>query len=94
MPRGAFARPSAARASAHSDLSFTEDLKVIDVPTLVMHGDDDQIVPIANSAPLSAKLLKKSVLKIYEKFPHGMCTTHAEVVNRTSSPPSRVELVA
>ena len=46
-----------------------------------MHGDDDQIVPIADSAPLSAKLLKKGVLKTYEKFPHGMCTTHAGVVN-------------
>jgi non-heme chloroperoxidase len=66
---------------AFSETDFTEDLKVIDVPTLVMHGDDDQIVPVANSAPLSAKLLKKSVLKIYEKFPHGMCTTHADVVN-------------
>ena len=46
-----------------------------------MHGDDDQIVPIADSAPLSAKLLKNGTLKIYEKFPHGMCTTHADVVN-------------
>jgi len=66
---------------AFSETDFTEDLKVITVPTLVMHGDDDQIVPIADSAPLSAKLLKNSVLKIYEKFPHGMCTTRAEVVN-------------
>src|SRR5262245_1816644 len=66
---------------AFSETDFTEDLKVIDVPTLVMHGDDDQIVPIADSAPLSAKLLKKSVLKIHEKFPHGMATTHADVVN-------------
>ena len=66
---------------AFSETDFTEDLKIIDVPTLVMHGDDDQIVPIADSAPLSAKLLKKGVLKIYEKFPHGMCTTHADVVN-------------
>ena len=54
---------------------------MIDVPTLVMHGDDDQIVPIANSAPLSAKLLKRATLKTYEKFPHGMCTTHADVIN-------------
>ena len=60
---------------------FTEDLKVITVPTLVMHGDDDQVVPVADSAPLSAKLLKSSTLKIYKKFPHGICTTHAEVVN-------------
>ena len=66
---------------AFSETDFTEDLKVIDVPTLVMHGDDDQIVPVADSAPLSAKLLKKSTLKVYPKFPHGMCTTHAEVVN-------------
>jgi non-heme chloroperoxidase len=66
---------------AFSETDFTEDLKMIDVPTLVMHGDDDQIVPIANSASLSAKLLKKGSLKIYEKFPHGMCTTHADVVN-------------
>jgi len=46
-----------------------------------MHGDDDQIVPVADSAPLSAKLLKRSTLKIYEKLPHGMCTTHADLVN-------------
>ena len=67
---------------AFSETDFTEDLKVIDVPTLVMHGDDDQIVPIADSAPLSAKLLKNSTLKIYENLPHGMCTTHAETINR------------
>jgi non-heme chloroperoxidase len=66
---------------AFSETDFTQDLKTIDVPTLVMHGDDDQIVPIADSAPLSAKLLRKSTLKIYPKFPHGMCTTHADVVN-------------
>jgi non-heme chloroperoxidase len=66
---------------AFSETDFTPDLKSINVPTLVMHGDDDQIVPIADSAPLSAKLLKNGTLKIYEKFPHGMCTTHADVVN-------------
>jgi non-heme chloroperoxidase len=66
---------------AFSETDFTEDLRVIDVPALVMHGDDDQVVPIANSAPLSAKLLKKGRLKVYEKFPYGMCTTHAEVIN-------------
>jgi non-heme chloroperoxidase len=66
---------------AFSETDFTEDLKIINVPTLVMHGGDDQIVPIANSAPLAAKLLKRGVLKTYEKFPHGMCTTHADVVN-------------
>jgi non-heme chloroperoxidase len=66
---------------AFSETDFTEDLKTINVPTLVMHGDDDQIVPIADSALLSAKLLKNGTLKVYEKFPHGMCTTHADTVN-------------
>jgi len=67
---------------AFSETDFTEDLKSIDVPTLVMHGDDDQIVPIADSALLSVKLLKTGALKVFAKFPHGMCTTHADVVNR------------
>jgi non-heme chloroperoxidase len=66
---------------AFSETDFTEDLKVIDVPTLVMHGDDDLIVPIGDSALLSVKLLKKGTLKVYEKLPHGMCTTHPDVVN-------------
>jgi non-heme chloroperoxidase len=66
---------------AFSETDFTPDLKAIDVPTFVMHGDDDQIVPIADSALLSSKLLKKGTLKVYEKFPHGMCTTHADVIN-------------
>lgn len=66
---------------AFSETDFTEDLDLIDVPTLVMHGTDDQIVPIANSALLSAKLLRNGTLKIYERLPHGMCTTHADVVN-------------
>lgn len=66
---------------AFSETDFTQDLKIITVPTLVMHGDDDQIVPIADSAPLSAKLLKNGTLKIYKKFPHGMCTTQADVLN-------------
>lgn len=66
---------------AFSETDFTEDLKLIEVPTLVMHGDDDQIVPIANSALLTDKLLSKSVLKVYKGFPHGMCTTQADVVN-------------
>jgi non-heme chloroperoxidase len=66
---------------AFSETDFTEDLMAIDVPTLVMHGDDDQIVPIGASALLSVKLLKKGTLKVYKKFPHGMCTTHAEVIN-------------
>src|SRR5437660_91244 len=60
---------------------FTQDLKKITVPVLVMHGDDDQIVPYADSAPLSAKLLKNSTLKTYQGFPHGMPTTHAERIN-------------
>ncbi|RCW83807.1 non-heme chloroperoxidase [Phyllobacterium bourgognense] len=66
---------------AFSETDFTEDLKAIDVPTLVMHGDDDQIVPIADSALLSVKLLKNGTLKVYETYPHGMCTTHADVIN-------------
>ncbi|BAV45404.1 alpha/beta hydrolase fold protein [Mesorhizobium loti] len=66
---------------AFSETDFTEDLKAIDVPALVMHGDDDQIVPINDSALLSAKLLKSGTLKVYENFPHGMCTTHADTVN-------------
>jgi non-heme chloroperoxidase len=66
---------------AFSETDFTEDLKVIDVPTLVMHGDDDQIVPIADSALLSVKLFTKGTLQVYEKYPHGMCTTHAERIN-------------
>jgi non-heme chloroperoxidase len=67
---------------AFSETDFTEDLKAIDVPVLVMHGDDDQIVPYADSAPLSARLLKNSLLKTYKGFPHGMATTHADVINR------------
>jgi non-heme chloroperoxidase len=66
---------------AFSETDFTEDLKKIDVPVLVMHGDDDQIVPFADSAPLSAKLLKHATLKVYPGFPHGMCTTHADIIN-------------
>jgi non-heme chloroperoxidase len=66
---------------AFSETDFTEDLKAIDVPALVMHGEDDQVVPIAVSAPLSVKLLSKGTLKVYKGFPHGMCTTHADVIN-------------
>ncbi|RUZ77597.1 alpha/beta hydrolase [Mesorhizobium sp. M7A.F.Ca.US.006.01.1.1] len=66
---------------AFSETDFTEDLKAIDVPVLVMHGDDDQIVPIADSALLTIKLLKKGELKVYKGFPHGMATTHADVIN-------------
>jgi len=66
---------------AFSETDFTEDLKAIDVPTLVMHGDDDQIVPIADASLLSVKLLKNGTLKVYEGYPHGMCTTNADVIN-------------
>jgi non-heme chloroperoxidase len=66
---------------AFSETDFTEDLKKIDVPVLVLHGDDDQIVPIADSALLTIKLLKKGTLKVYKGYPHGMCTTHADVIN-------------
>ncbi len=67
---------------AFSETDFTEDLRSITVPTLVMHGDDDQIVPIADSALLSSKLLKNGTLKVYKGFPHGMATTHADVINK------------
>ena len=66
---------------AFSQTDFTEDLKKITVPVLVMHGDDDQIVPYADSAPLSARLLRNATLKTYKGFPHGMPTTEAEIIN-------------
>jgi non-heme chloroperoxidase len=66
---------------AFSETDFTEDLKIIDVPTLVLHGDDDQVVPIADSAELAVKLLRKPTLKIYKGLPHGMATTHADIIN-------------
>jgi non-heme chloroperoxidase len=66
---------------AFSQTDFTEDLKKISVKTLVMHGDDDQIVPYADSAPLSAKLLQNGTLKTYKGFPHGMPTTNADTIN-------------
>jgi non-heme chloroperoxidase len=65
---------------AFSETDFTDDLKKIAVPVLVMHGDDDQIVPYADSAPLSCELLRHATLKTYKGFPHGMCTTHADVI--------------
>ena len=64
-----------------SETDFTEDLKKIDVPTLILHGDDDQIVPIADSAMLSSKIIKGAKLKVVPGAPHGMCTTHKELVN-------------
>lgn len=66
---------------AFSETDMTGDLKKIDVPTLILHGDDDQIVPIADSAMLSAKLVRDATLKVYEGAPHGMCTTHKDKVN-------------
>src|SRR6266516_5799781 len=66
---------------AFSETDFTEDLKKIDVPTLVMHGDYDHIVPYADPAPLTAKLVKGAILKTYKGFPHGMPTTNAETIN-------------
>jgi len=66
---------------AFSETDFTEDLRKIEVPTLVMHGEDDQIVPFADAGPLSAKLLKNASTRFYPGFPHGMPTTHAEVIN-------------
>jgi non-heme chloroperoxidase len=64
-----------------SETDFNADLSAIDVPTLVMHGDDDQIVPYADAALLSSKILKNGTLKIYPRFPHGMLTVHADVLN-------------
>jgi len=66
---------------AFSETDFTEDLKKFDVPTLIIHGDDDQIVPIGASALMSAKLVKNSTLKIYKGAPHGLTETHKEKLN-------------
>lgn len=66
---------------AFSETDFTEDLKAMDVPVLVMHGDDDQIVPYPASAPKAVALLPQGILKTYPGLPHGLCTTHPEVVN-------------
>ena len=66
---------------AFSETDFTQYLKRFDVPTLIMHGTDDQIVPLVASAPLSAKLVRGSILKIYPGLPHGMCSTHKDMVN-------------
>ncbi len=67
---------------AFSETDFTEDLKKIDVPTLVMHGDDDQIVPFPDAGALSAKIVKGAQLKVYPGFPHGMPIIHADLINR------------
>jgi len=66
---------------AFSETDFTEDLKKMDIPTLVMHGDDDQIVPIGNAALRSVKILKRVMLKVYPGLPHGMCTTNLDQIN-------------
>ena len=66
---------------AFSETDCTEDLKKFDVPTFIMHGDDDQIVPIGASALLSSKIVKNATLKVYPGFPHGMCSTHKDVIN-------------
>ena len=66
---------------AFSETDQTEDLKAISVPTLVLQGDDDQIVPYKDASLRQAKLLKNNVLKVYPGFPHGMCTVNAEVIN-------------
>jgi non-heme chloroperoxidase len=66
---------------AFSETDQYEDLKKFDVPTLVLHGDDDQIVPIANSGLLTAKLVQGATLRVYKGAPHGMCTTHKDQVN-------------
>jgi len=64
-----------------SETDHTEDLRKFDVPTLVLHGDDDQIVPIGASGMLSSKLIKNAQLKVYKGAPHGMCSTHKDQVN-------------
>jgi non-heme chloroperoxidase len=66
---------------AFSETDFTEDLRQIEVPVLFMHGDDDQVVPIADSAELAVKLVRNGTLKVYPGLPHGMCTTHPEIIN-------------
>ena len=66
---------------AFSETDLTEDLKKFDVPTLILHGDDDQIVPIADSALISSKIVRNAILKVYPGLPHGMCQTHKDIIN-------------
>jgi non-heme chloroperoxidase len=66
---------------AFSETDFTEDLRMISVPVLVLHGEDDQIVPLADSSLLAAKLVRNGTLKTYPGLPHGMATTHADLIN-------------
>lgn len=79
---------------AFSETDFTEDLKAIEVPVLVIHGTDDQVVPYADSAPLSVKLLRNGILKTYEGLPHGLMTTHPDIINRDLLAFIRGELLA
>lgn len=79
MIGGAKAHYDGIKAFSETDLS--DDLKAIEVPTLILHGDDDQVVPIAASAPRAARLVKDAQLKVYAGFPHGMLTTHADLLN-------------
>jgi non-heme chloroperoxidase len=78
---GGGAKPQYDCISAFSETDFTEDLKAIDVPVLVMHGTDDQIVPFANHAPKAVELLRNATLKAYDGLPHGMAQTHPEIIN-------------
>jgi non-heme chloroperoxidase len=75
------AKPHYDCIKAFSETDFTEDLKKFDVPTLILHGDDDQIVPIGAAALMSAKIVKNATLKVYPGFPHGMPTTNADQIN-------------
>src|SRR5262249_30080566 len=75
------AKPHYDGIKAFSETDFTDDVKSINVPTLVMQGDDDQVLSYENASLLTIKLLKKGTLKIYKGYPHGMCTTHADVIN-------------
>ena len=81
MTGGGGAKPHYDGIVAFSQTDFTEDLRKISVPVLVMHGEDDQIVPYADSGPLSAKLAQNGTLKSYPGFPYGMPTTQAETIN-------------
>ena len=67
---------------AFSETDFSEDLKKFDIPTLVMHGDDDQIVPFKDAGARSAKIIKNAQLKVYPGAPHGMCSTHKDEINK------------
>jgi len=79
MMGGAHAQYECVKAFSETD--FTEDLRSIDAPVIIMHGEDDQIVPVSDSALLTAKLVKHGTLKVYPGLPHGMCTTHADRIN-------------